>query len=158
MGYVEVNPKIPEIKAFNEDLLMLVIEDSTYAQWVQIQLGTLHIERALALISEKEIMQLSTKWKWSKIASLVTGKMAQVKDKSMKTFSLDKVDGAVKLTKTVEIPPFSTIQVHGIMKVKGHDKRVNCIVEPKSNVCNPSVVFVPSYPNLRPGSTRLTWV
>ena len=31
MGYVEVNHKIPEIKAFNEDVLMLVIEDSAYA-------------------------------------------------------------------------------------------------------------------------------
>ena len=31
-GYVEVNLKICEIKAFNEDVLMLVIEDSMYAQ------------------------------------------------------------------------------------------------------------------------------
>ena len=32
MGYVEVNCKIPENKAFNEDVLMLVIDDSAYAQ------------------------------------------------------------------------------------------------------------------------------
>ena len=32
MGYVEVNLKIPEIKVFNETVLMLVIEDSAYAQ------------------------------------------------------------------------------------------------------------------------------
>ena len=32
MGYLEVNLKIPDIKAFNEDVLMLVIEDSTYAK------------------------------------------------------------------------------------------------------------------------------
>ena len=32
MGYVEVNLKIPEIKTFNEDMLMLVIKDSAYAQ------------------------------------------------------------------------------------------------------------------------------
>ena len=29
-GYVEVNLKIPEIKSFNEDVFMLVIDDSTY--------------------------------------------------------------------------------------------------------------------------------
>ena len=52
-GYVEVNLKIPEIKAFYEDMFMLVIEDSTYAQWVSIQLGTLHIDKALDLINEK---------------------------------------------------------------------------------------------------------
>ena len=32
MGYVEVNLKILGIKAFNEDVLMLSIEDSAYAQ------------------------------------------------------------------------------------------------------------------------------
>ena len=41
------------------------------------------------------------------------------------------------------------------MKVKGHDKRVNLMVDPKSNVCNPSVVVVPSYANLRPGSSKV---
>ena len=63
MGYVGVSLKICEIKPFNEDVLMLVIEDSAYAQHVPIQLGTLHIDRGLDLISEKEITQLSTKWK-----------------------------------------------------------------------------------------------
>ena len=55
--------------------------------------------------------------------------MVQVKNKSNKTF-LDHIGGTVKLTKTVEIPPFSTIQVCGITKVKGHDKRVNLIIAP----------------------------
>ena len=63
MGYVEVNLKIPEIKAFNEDVLILMIEDSTNVQHVPIQLGMLHIDRALDLTSNKETTQLSTKWK-----------------------------------------------------------------------------------------------
>ena len=50
--------------------------------------------------------------------------MAQVKYDTEKVFSLDKVDETVKLTKSVEIPLFSTIQVHGITKVKGQDKKV----------------------------------
>ena len=32
MHYVETNLKLPEIKAFDEDILMLVIENSEYAQ------------------------------------------------------------------------------------------------------------------------------
>ena len=39
MGYIEVNLKIPKIKAINEDVFMLVIEDGAYAQCVPIQLG-----------------------------------------------------------------------------------------------------------------------
>ena len=42
---------------------MLVIEDSTYVQWVPIQLGTLHIDRALDLVRDQELEHLSTKWK-----------------------------------------------------------------------------------------------
>ena len=63
MGYVEVNLKIPKIKAFNKDVLMLVIEDSTYAQCVPIQLGMLRVDRTLDLIRRKESMHLSNKWK-----------------------------------------------------------------------------------------------
>ena len=81
--------------------------------------------------------------------------MAQVGDVSEKTFSLDRIEGTVKLTKTVEIPPFSTIQVHVIMEVKGHDKRINLVAKPKNDGCNPSVVAVPSYANLKPGSSNV---
>ena len=40
---------------------MLVIEDSPYAQRVQIQLGTLHINNALDLVSKIELINLSNK-------------------------------------------------------------------------------------------------
>ena len=39
MGYIEVNLKIPEIKEFKEDVLMLVIDESTYTQCVQYNWG-----------------------------------------------------------------------------------------------------------------------
>ena len=74
MGYVEVNLKIPEIKAFNEDVLMLVIEDSPYAQGIPIQLGTLHINKALDLVSKTEMVNLSNKWKRGRLATLLAGK------------------------------------------------------------------------------------
>ena len=63
--------------------------------------------------------------------------MTQVKNDTERVFSLDKVDGTVKCTQTVEIPPFSTIQVHGINKVKGHGKKVNLIVKLITNRPNP---------------------
>ena len=72
-----------------------------------------------------------------------------------KTFSLDRVEGTVKQTKTIEIPPFSTIQVHGMTKVKGHEKKVNLLVEPMENRPNPSMVVVPGYTVLIPGSSKV---
>ena len=52
MSYVETNLKIPEVKAYDEDILMLVIENSKYAQWVPIQLRTLQIDKILDLVGE----------------------------------------------------------------------------------------------------------
>ena len=52
MGYIEVNLKTPDITAFNEDVLMLVIDDGAYAQCVPIQLGKLYIDRSLDLVSD----------------------------------------------------------------------------------------------------------
>ena len=81
--------------------------------------------------------------------------MAKVGDISEKTFSLDKVEQTMKLTKIVEIPPFCIIQVHGIMRVKGHDKRVDIIVEIKNNGYNPLVIAVLSYMCLKPGFSKI---
>ena len=63
IGYIEVNLKIPEIKAFNAFLLMLVIDDSNYGQRVPVQVGTLHINRALELVSDDKLNNISTLWK-----------------------------------------------------------------------------------------------
>ena len=72
-----------------------------------------------------------------------------------KVFSLDRVEGTVKLTKTIEIHQFGTIQVHGMTNVKGHNKKVNLIVEPMKNRPNQSVVVVPSFTALKPGSSKV---
>ena len=39
-GYVEVNLQIPQIKAYNQDVLMLLVVDSKYGDKVPIKLGT----------------------------------------------------------------------------------------------------------------------
>ena len=52
-----------------------------------MHLGTVHIDKVLDLISEKEISQLSTKWKQSKIAPLLMIKMACIKDKLEKNLT-----------------------------------------------------------------------
>ena len=51
--------------------------------------------------------------------------MTQIRNETGKDFSLDKVEGRVILTRTIEILPFSTKWIQGITKVKGHDKKVN---------------------------------
>ena len=58
-GYVELNMKIPDIVAFNEDCFMLAIEDSQYGKKVTIQVGTIHIDRILDLKTPAKLAQLN---------------------------------------------------------------------------------------------------
>ena len=62
-GYVECRLKIPQIKKFNLDVLMLVIDDSPYGMRMPIQIGTLHIDMALVLATKEEKKKLNKQWK-----------------------------------------------------------------------------------------------
>ena len=47
LGYVEAHLEIPEVKAFNQDVLLLIVPNSTHTQSTPITLGTLHIDMQL---------------------------------------------------------------------------------------------------------------
>ena len=53
LGYVETHLGIPEIKAFNTDVLLLIIPDSVHTMHIPITLGTLHIHMAIKLATKK---------------------------------------------------------------------------------------------------------
>ena len=59
LGYVEVQLKIPEVKAFDQDVLLLIVPDSAHTQYTPITLGTLHIDMAIKLATEKELKTLN---------------------------------------------------------------------------------------------------
>ena len=156
-GYVEANLKFPEVKAFNEDALFLVINDSAYGEKVPIQIGTLHIDRALELASEEELKSLSQQWKRGRLATILASKSVLLKPNSKGEYDLDQVKGDLKLTKKVTLAPFETIKISGMSKVQGHEKRVNVITEStnKNNMVNGSVCTVPCYTTLKPGSRKV---
>ena len=47
LGYVEDHLKIPVIKAFDLDVLLLIVPDSAHTQYTPITLGTLYIDMAI---------------------------------------------------------------------------------------------------------------
>ena len=44
LGYVETTLNIPEVKAFQEDCLFLVVNDHNYGKRIPITIGTLYID------------------------------------------------------------------------------------------------------------------
>ena len=53
LGYVEAFLKVPEVSAFDTEVLLLVIPDSTHTAHTPITLGTLHIDMAINLATKQ---------------------------------------------------------------------------------------------------------
>ena len=53
LDYVEASLGIPEIKAFDLDVLLLIVPDSAHMQYTPITLGTLPIDMAIKLATKK---------------------------------------------------------------------------------------------------------
>ena len=158
-GYVECHLQLPQIKKFNLDILMLVIDDSAYGMRVPIQIGTLHIDMAIDLATETEMKKLSHKWERAWMASALRMNSMVVNEES--GFKLDDIRGSVHTTQKITLGPFENTTLSGILKglVKNstYHKRVNVSVEPlkdhkegENNFC-----AVPGYTFLKPGLDRV---
>ena len=58
LGYVETLLRILEIKAFDHDVLLLIVPNSAHTLGTPITLGTLHIDMAIKLATKKELENL----------------------------------------------------------------------------------------------------
>ena len=114
LGYVEVQLKIWEVKAFNHNILLLIIPDSAHMQYTPITLGTLHIDMAIKLATKKELETLNKQWQRSLIATKLSMKGAQVMDVE-EAWIVSRLDSNVKLTRDIIVGPFETVETKGIL-------------------------------------------
>ena len=137
-GYVECRLKIPQVEKFDLDVLMLVIDDSSYGMRVPVQIGTLHIDMALELATGEEKRKLSKQWERAQLASSLRMASANADaidpDKSKQVFNLDQVTGSVCLTKEISLEPFEDVTLSGLLKgpikCSAYSKHVNVAIEP----------------------------
>ena len=61
LGYVETHCGVPEIRAFDTDVLLLILPDSVHNMHTPITLGTLHIDMVIKLATKKELESLKKK-------------------------------------------------------------------------------------------------
>ena len=59
LGYVVTRLRIPDIKAFDNDVLLLIVPDSAHTLHTPITLGTLHRDMAIKLATKKELENLN---------------------------------------------------------------------------------------------------
>ena len=127
LGYVEVCLRIPEVKAFDQDVLLLIISDSAHTQYTPITLGTLHIDMAIRLATEKELKNLNKQWQRSLVATKLTMKEAQIVNIE-EVQIVSKLNSDVKLVKDMTIGPFETVKAKGVLKkTPNYYKRINVV-------------------------------
>ena len=136
------------MRAFDLDVLMLVIPESEYSRRVPITIGTIHIDEIIDLITDEELRSANRQWQRGIISRKVVMKQLHLKENRD---ILDQVKGDVKLTRKIVIPPLETISVSGMTNVNKHSKRVNIITEPRKDE---DLFTVPCYSYMRPGSKR----
>ena len=152
-GYVEARLSIPGIKAMNQNSLFMVVKDTNYTNRVPVQLGTLHIKEALALVTREEYGNLSVAWATGNFPPQPISKSAKLTEPK---FDLDTITGKVKLMKSVIIAPFETVQVQGLAECNTHFKRVHVMTEASEKFKHEAIKPICVYSTLKPGSSRVS--
>ena len=125
LGYVEACLRVHEVKAFDTDVLLLIVSDSAHTTHTPITLGTLHIDMAINLAKKKtELENLNKQWNRSLIATKLAMKKAQLVNQE-DTQIVSQIDNVVKITKDTTMTPFKTIKVKGVITAPRHYKHIS---------------------------------
>ena len=133
--------------------------DSAHTQYTPITLGTLHIDMAIKLATEKELETLNKQWQRSLVATKLTMKEAQVLDVEEAQI-VSQLDSNVKLVRDTIVGPFETVETKGILrKTPNHYKRMNVVVDNlEGRGSSKDIVVVSQLQILKPGSDRISIV
>ena len=152
---METHLRIPEIKAFDNDVLLLIVPGSARTLHTPITLGTLHIGMAIKQATQKELECLNKQWKRSLTATKLTMKEAQIVNQEDAQI-VSEIDSIVKVNRNTTIAPFGTIKVKGVIKTPNHYKHINVVIDdlPENQSCK-DVAIVQQIQVLKPGSNKI---
>ena len=152
-GYVEARLSILGIKAMNHNSLFMVVNDTNYTKSVPVQLGTLHIDEALSLVTGEDYGKLSATWVRANFPPQPISGSTQVRESG---FYLETIKGNVKITKQVTLRPFETKHVLGLTECSTHYKRVHVVTEALEKFQHWTVKPICTYSELKLGSSRVS--
>ena len=172
LRFVEVNLQIPGIWGYNEDVLLLAIPTTTYAERVPVIMGSKIINRALGCMTVGELARATVTWWQAHFGAVMSGLLQLSHSSSEKLtaenssrdnnpvevqkYQLDSIKGAVHTTQKVTIPPFHTINIKANAGVKGHCMKVHVLMDPVLGPQLPAaMVPIATYGELCPGSSRV---
>ena len=108
-GFVIVNVQIPCVKGYNEDQIVIVMDDLNMKE-CPVLLGTPTIYRVMPLIKKSEINQLAIPWATSRLSWMLYSVTAAVAtlltDVANKTLSPTELNEILRTSGKVQVSPF----------------------------------------------------
>ena len=150
LGYVEATLHIPEVEAFMEDCLFLVVPNHNYGKRVPITIGTLHIDMIIEKATKHELDNISIAWGRGQLFRQIQARQVQIENSE----TLHKIQGTVKLTKRVKLKPKQSLKVSGKGNHPLNTKWVNVAVELLEG--DEDSYAIPAYTFLRSNSKRVS--
>ena len=105
------------------------------------------------MVTREKYGNLSAAWAIANFPPQPISKSAKVTEPE---FDLDTITGKVKLTKSVIIAPFETIQVPGLAECHTHFKRVHVMTDASEKFKHEAIKPICVYSTLKPGSSRVS--
>ena len=150
LGYVEATLKIPEVEAFEEDCVFLVVSDHGYGKRVPLTIGTLHIDLIIERVTKEELDKISIARGRGQLFRQIQARQVQLENREV----LNKIEGTVKLTRKVKLKPGGSLKLSGKGNYSLNSKQVNVIVEPTEE--EDGQYTIPSYSFLKSNSKRVS--
>ena len=150
-GYAEVNFQIPN-RTFNEDHLFLVVPPIEYHKQVPVIIGTYVLDRLvdhLEALEPEEFNSLDISWKSMHNTRVEAKRLADLHCR-------DPPLGMIRTTRSIVIPPKTSVIIKGHTKIQHGGYSVNAIVETSPTHPLPKgLEQTRSYSNLTAGSSRV---
>ena len=155
LGYVETCLGVPEVKAFDTDVLLLIVPDSVNTMHTPITLGTPHIYMVIKPATKKELENLNKQWKRSLTATKLTMKEAQIVNPEDAQI-VSQIDSIEITARDTTITLFGTNKVKGVINAPNHYKCINDVTDdfPENQHCK-DVVVMQQIQILKPGSNKI---
>ena len=110
-------------------MLLLIVPDSAHMQSTPITLGTLHIDMAIKMATERKLGNLNKQRQRSSVAMRLSMREMQVVDVEEAQI-VSQLNNSVKLAKDVIVGPLERVETKGILwKTPNHYKRVNIVID-----------------------------
>ena len=101
------------MKVLNEDILVVIQNDSANSSQVPITLGTLHIDMVIEKATSEELQHLGKEWKMGVLGVKIEARQAKLEGKIPPI--IDQVDHKTKLSENVTIHPRKAVKSTGMV-------------------------------------------